>query len=62
VKPGITGLAQCRGFRGEISEPSLLHKRIGYDMIYIRRWTLLMDLQILFQTVRQVVFPPRSAY
>ncbi len=62
VKPGITGLAQCRGFRGEISEPSLLHKRIGYDMIYIRRWTLLMDLQILFQTVRQVAFPPRSAY
>ncbi|HXC01280.1 MAG TPA: exopolysaccharide biosynthesis polyprenyl glycosylphosphotransferase [Opitutaceae bacterium] len=62
VKPGITGLAQTRGFRGEISEPSLLHKRIGYDMIYIRRWTLSLDLQILFQTVSQVVFPPRSAY
>jgi exopolysaccharide biosynthesis polyprenyl glycosylphosphotransferase len=62
VKPGITGLAQTRGFRGEISEPSLLHKRIGYDMIYIRRWTLSLDLQILFWTVRQVVFPPRSAY
>jgi lipopolysaccharide/colanic/teichoic acid biosynthesis glycosyltransferase len=62
VKPGITGLAQTRGYRGEISEPSLLHKRIGYDMIYIRRWTLSLDLQILFQTVSQVVFPPRSAY
>jgi len=62
VKPGITGLAQCHGFRGEISEPSLLEKRIGYDMLYIRRWTFSLDLQILLQTVRQVVFPPRSAY
>jgi exopolysaccharide biosynthesis polyprenyl glycosylphosphotransferase len=62
VKPGITGLAQTRGFRGEISEPSMLHKRIDYDMIYIRRWTLLLDLRILLQTVSQVFFPPRSAY
>jgi len=62
VKPGITGLAQSKGFRGEISEISLLHKRIGYDMLYIRRWTLLLDLQILFETIRQVFNPPRSAY
>jgi lipopolysaccharide/colanic/teichoic acid biosynthesis glycosyltransferase len=62
VKPGITGLAQCNGFRGEISEPELLRKRISYDMLYIRRWTFSMDLQILLQTVRQVVFPPRTAY
>jgi exopolysaccharide biosynthesis polyprenyl glycosylphosphotransferase len=62
VKPGITGLAQSKGFRGEISEVSLLHKRIGYDMFYIRRWTLLLDLQILFATVRQIFLPPRTAY
>ncbi len=62
VKPGITGLAQSKGFRGEISEVSLLHRRIGYDMFYIRRWTLLLDLQILFATVRQIFLPPRSAY
>lgn len=62
VKPGITGLAQSKGFRGEISEVSLLHKRIGYDMLYIRRWSLLLDLQILFETIRQVFNPPRSAY
>jgi lipopolysaccharide/colanic/teichoic acid biosynthesis glycosyltransferase len=62
VKPGITGLAQCNGFRGEISEPELLRKRISYDMLYIRRWTFSMDLQILLQTVRQVLFPPRTAY
>ena len=34
VKPGITGLAQSKGFRGEISEAALLHQRIGYDLIY----------------------------
>lgn len=62
VKPGITGLAQSKGFRGEISEISLLHKRIGYDMFYIRRWTIFLDLQILFQTIRQVINPPKSAY
>ena len=62
VKPGITGLAQSKGFRGEISEPSLLHKRIGYDMLYIRRWTIFLDLLILARTVRQVFIPPRSAY
>ena len=62
VKPGITGLAQSKGFRGEISEVSLLHKRIGYDMIYIRRWSLSLDLQILVDTIRQVFNPPRSAY
>ncbi len=62
VKPGITGLAQSKGFRGEISEISLLHKRIGYDMIYIRRWSLSLDLQILLDTVRQVFNPPGSAY
>ncbi len=62
VKPGITGLAQSKGFRGEISEVSLLHKRIGYDMFYIRRWSLLLDLQILFATVRQIFLPPRTAY
>ena len=62
VKPGITGLAQCNGFRGEISEPELLKKRISYDMLYIRQWTFSMDLHILLQTARQVLFPPRTAY
>jgi len=62
VKPGITGLAQSQGYRGEISEPSLLRKRIGYDMVYVRRWSFALDLQILLQTARQIVFPPRSAY
>lgn len=62
VKPGITGLAQSKGFRGEISEISLLHRRLGYDMFYIRRWSLWLDVRILIDTIRQVFNPPRSAY
>jgi lipopolysaccharide/colanic/teichoic acid biosynthesis glycosyltransferase len=62
VKPGITGLAQSKGFRGEISELALLEKRVGYDMIYINQWSLLLDIKILFATARQVIFPPKTAY
>jgi len=62
VKPGITGLAQCKGFRGEISEPSLLRERIRYDIFYINHWSFLLDLQIVLATIKQILFPPKSAY
>lgn len=47
VKPGITGLAQVNGYRGDTS----IKKRIEYDINYIENWSLLMDISILFQTV-----------
>ncbi len=62
VKPGITGLAQCKGFRGEISEVSLLERRVRYDIFYINNWSILMDVEILLRTAQQVIFPPKSAY
>jgi exopolysaccharide biosynthesis polyprenyl glycosylphosphotransferase len=62
VKPGITGLAQSQGYRGEIANESLLEKRIGYDMLYIREWSFSLDLRILVRTAWQVFFPPQSAY
>lgn len=62
VKPGITGLAQCKGYRGEISEVTLLEERIRYDIFYINNWSLLLDFQIILATVKQVLFPPKSAY
>jgi lipopolysaccharide/colanic/teichoic acid biosynthesis glycosyltransferase len=62
VKPGITGLAQSNGWRGEITEPALLQKRIEQDLIYIANWSIWMDLQITVKTIRQVIFPPKSAY
>ncbi len=62
AKPGITGLAQCNGFRGEITEPALLEKRIELDLEYIATWSIWIDAQITFKTVNQILFPPKSAY
>jgi exopolysaccharide biosynthesis polyprenyl glycosylphosphotransferase len=62
VKPGITGLAQCNGYRGEITEPALLEARIEHDLDYIANWSIWMDLQIVAKTVKQVIVPPKSAY
>jgi lipopolysaccharide/colanic/teichoic acid biosynthesis glycosyltransferase len=62
VKPGITGLAQIRGFRGEITDPELLQKRVREDLVYITGWSVWLDLQIVVKTAWQVLFPPRTAY
>jgi len=62
VKPGITGLAQCRGFRGEITDPSLLQRRVELDVVYVSEWSVWLDLQIILRTAREVIFPPKTAY
>ncbi len=46
VKPGITGLAQVNGYRGDTS----IKKRIEYDIHYIENWSILLDISILFKT------------
>ncbi|KQT50753.1 undecaprenyl-phosphate glucose phosphotransferase [Aureimonas sp. Leaf454] len=50
VKPGITGLAQIKGFRGEIDDPQKLKKRVELDLHYIENWSVLLDLAILIRT------------
>lgn len=62
VKPGITGLAQSEGFRGEISTPEQLQERVRRDLQYIAHWSIWLDVQITLRTLRQVFFPPSSAY
>jgi exopolysaccharide biosynthesis polyprenyl glycosylphosphotransferase len=62
VKPGITGLAQTRGYRGEITDPELLKRRVEFDIYYITHWSIWMDLNIIARTALQIVLPPRSAY
>jgi len=62
VKPGITGLAQSRGFRGEITDPALLQKRIELDVTYVSGWSIWLDLQIILRTAREIIFPPKTAY
>jgi len=62
VRPGITGLAQSEGFRGEIQTPEQLQERIRLDLYYIAHWSVWLDLQITLKTAWQVFFPPRTAY
>ena len=51
VKPGITGLAQVRGLRGETDTLDKMRARIECDIEYLRNWSFLLDLQIILQTV-----------
>jgi putative colanic acid biosynthesis UDP-glucose lipid carrier transferase len=51
VKPGITGWAQINGFRGETDTLDKMEGRIDHDLYYIRNWSLLMDIKIIFLTV-----------
>lgn len=62
VKPGITGLAQSLGYRGEILEQEMLRRRVYWDVHYITHWSIWLDLQITLKTLWQVVRPPRTAY
>ncbi|MGR9096790.1 undecaprenyl-phosphate glucose phosphotransferase [Klebsiella quasipneumoniae] len=61
VKPGITGLAQINGWRGETDTLEKMEKRVEYDLIYIRGWSVWLDLKIIFLTVFKG-FINKSAY
>src|SRR5438045_8885744 len=62
VKPGITGLAQVRGFRGEARNPADIENRITCDIEYLENWNLSLECDIILRTLAQLVFPHRSAY
>jgi putative colanic acid biosynthesis UDP-glucose lipid carrier transferase len=51
VKPGITGLAQINGCRGETDTVDKMHARVKYDLAYLRQWSLWLDVKIIFLTV-----------
>jgi lipopolysaccharide/colanic/teichoic acid biosynthesis glycosyltransferase len=55
VKPGITGLAQVRGVRGEIDSIEKARLRVEYDRFYIDNWSLLLDLRIIAETAFKLV-------
>jgi putative colanic acid biosynthesis UDP-glucose lipid carrier transferase len=62
VKPGITGLAQVKGFRGEIETEEDMVNRIKLDVFYIENWSIIMDLKIIFQTVINIFKGEDKAY
>ncbi|MBL4743659.1 MAG: undecaprenyl-phosphate glucose phosphotransferase [Cycloclasticus sp.] len=51
VKPGITGLAQIKGFRGETDTLDKMEERVHYDLKYIQTWSIGLDLKIIFLTI-----------
>ena len=61
VKPGMTGLAQVNGCRGETETLDKMEARIKFDHKYIRDWSIWLDLRIMFQTLF-VVFSRQNAY
>ena len=62
IKPGITGLAQVKGFRGEIETDDEMVSRIKYDLFYIENWSLLLDIKIIILTVINVFRGQEKAY
>jgi Undecaprenyl-phosphate glucose phosphotransferase len=50
VKPGITGLAQINGWRGETDTEEKIQRRVEFDLQYIENWSLWMDMEILIRT------------
>ena len=62
VKPGITGLAQVKGCRGEIETDEDMINRIKYDVFYIENWSFLLDVKIIVQTVVNIFKGEEKAY
>jgi putative colanic acid biosysnthesis UDP-glucose lipid carrier transferase len=62
VRPGITGLAQVSGCRGETRDLSEMEARVTYDLEYLRNWSPLLDLRILLLTATHLVRNDKKAY
>jgi putative colanic acid biosynthesis UDP-glucose lipid carrier transferase len=62
IKPGITGLAQINGFRGEVETETDIINRVKYDIFYLENWTLLLDVKIIFTTIINTIKGEKKAY
>ncbi|WP_282042242.1 exopolysaccharide biosynthesis polyprenyl glycosylphosphotransferase [Winogradskyella flava] len=62
VKPGITGLAQISGFRGEVESDKDIIGRVKLDIFYIENWSLILDIKIIIQTFVNAIKGEDKAY
>ena len=62
IKPGITGWAQVRGYRGQTEELWQMEKRVEYDVWYAENWSFFLDLKIIFRTVWNALKGEANAY
>mgnify|MGYP005847939523 CR=1 FL=1 len=62
IKPGITGLAQVSGYRGEVETNQDIINRVKYDIFYLENWSLLLDIKIAFLTIYNSIKGDTKAY
>lgn len=62
IRPGITGLAQVRGFRGEIENSHQIRSRVRLDYFYINNWSFFLDMSIMVKTIHELIFNRENAY
>lgn len=62
VKPGITGWAQINGLRGETKELWQMEKRVEHDIWYLEHWTFMLDLYIIYRTVKNILRGEKNAF
>lgn len=62
VKPGVTGLAQVKGYRGEIETDQDIINRVKYDIFYIENWSFVLDINIIIRTLLNVSKGESKAY
>ncbi|WP_374949848.1 sugar transferase [Mucilaginibacter sp.] len=55
VKPGITGLAQSYGYHGAITDVNVINKKVEFDILYIKNWSVMMDIKIIFRTALNIL-------
>lgn len=62
IKPGITGLAQVSGYRGEVETEQDIINRVKYDIFYLENWSIFLDIKIVFQTIYNALRGEEKAY
>jgi exopolysaccharide biosynthesis polyprenyl glycosylphosphotransferase len=62
VKPGITGLAQAKGYRGETSTTIMMSNRVRLDRFYVENWSIILDMKIIILTVVAMLKGDQNAY
>ena len=62
ILPGITGLAQIKGYRGEIKSNADISGRVKLDLFYINNWSIILDFKIILLTIFSLIKGDKSAY
>jgi len=62
IKPGITGLAQAKGYRGQTNDDYSMRNRVRVDILYIEKWTFILDLKVIGLTILNMVRGEENAY